>query len=46
MLARASEQVAMLQNIPRKVGVIRLGWKRGSHMPRSIHVRTVPLEDK
>jgi hypothetical protein len=46
MLARASEQVATLQNIPRKVGAVRSGWKRGNCMPCGIHVRTVPLEDE
>ena len=46
MLARASEQVATLQNIPRKVGAVCLGWKRGSCMPCSIHVCTTPLEDE
>jgi hypothetical protein len=46
MLACASEWVATLQNIPRKVGAVRLGWKRGSRMPHSIHVRTAPLEDE
>jgi hypothetical protein len=46
MLACTSEQVAMLQNVPRKVGAVHLGWKRGSRMPCSIHVRTAPLEDE
>jgi hypothetical protein len=46
VLACASERVAMLQNVPRKLGVVRSGWKRGSRMPRSIHVCTAPLEDE
>jgi hypothetical protein len=46
MLARASERVATLQNIPRKVEVVHLGWKRGGCMPCGIHVRTTPLEDE
>jgi hypothetical protein len=46
MLACASKQVATLQNIPRKVGTVRSGWKRGSCMPRGVHVRTAPLEDE
>jgi hypothetical protein len=45
-LARASERVATLQNIPRKIGVVHSGWKKGSHTPRSIHVCTAPLEDE
>jgi hypothetical protein len=46
MLAHASKRVTTLQNIPRKVGTVRSGWKRGSHMPCDIHVRTMPLEDE
>jgi hypothetical protein len=46
MLTRASERVATLQNIPRKVGTVCSGWKRGSCMPRGIHVHTTPLEDE
>jgi hypothetical protein len=46
MLTHASEQVATLQNVPRKLGAVRLGWKRGSRMPCGIHVHTTPLEDK
>jgi hypothetical protein len=46
MLTRASERVAMLQNLPRKVGAIRSGWKRNSRMPHGIHVCTVLLEDE
>jgi hypothetical protein len=45
-LARASERVAILQNIPRKIRAVHSGWKRGSHTPRGIHVRTTPLEDE
>jgi hypothetical protein len=46
MLACASKRVATLQNIPRKVGAVCLGWKRGSRMPHGIHVCTAPLEDE
>jgi hypothetical protein len=46
MLAHASEQVATLQNMPRKLGAVRLGWKRGSHMPCGIHICTALLEDE
>jgi hypothetical protein len=46
MLARASEWVATLQNMPRKVGAVHSGWKRGSRMPRGIHIHTAPLEDE
>jgi hypothetical protein len=46
MLARASERVTTLQNVPRKLGAVHSGWKRGSHMPCGIHVRTAPLEDE
>jgi hypothetical protein len=46
MLAHGSEWVTTLQNIPRKVGTVHSGWKRGSCMPRSIHVHTAPLEDE
>jgi hypothetical protein len=46
MLACASKQVATLQNILRKVGTVRSGWKRGSRMPCGIHVHTAPLEEE
>jgi hypothetical protein len=46
MLAHASEQVATLQNVPRKLGVVRSGWKRGNRMPCGVHIRTAPLEDE
>src|SRR5580693_4474870 len=46
MLARAAERVATLENIPRKIGALRSGWKKTSRMPRGIHVRTAPLEDE
>jgi hypothetical protein len=46
MLARAAERVSILQNMPRKVGALRSGWKKTSRMPRGIHVRTTPLEDE
>jgi hypothetical protein len=46
MLARASEQVATLQNVLRKLGAVRSGWKRGSRMLHGIHIHTVLLEDK
>jgi hypothetical protein len=46
MLARAAERVTTLQNIPRKIGALRSGWKKTTHMPRGIHVRTAPLEDE
>jgi hypothetical protein len=46
MLACASEQMATLQNVPRKLGAVCLGWKRGSHIPCSIHIHTAPLEDE
>jgi hypothetical protein len=45
-LARAAERVATLQNIPRKIGALHLGWKKTTCMPRGIHVRTMPLEDE
>ena len=46
MLAHASEQVATLQNMPRKYGAVCSGWKRGSHMPHGIHVCTALLKDE
>jgi hypothetical protein len=46
MLAQAAERVTTLQNVPRKLGALRSGWKRSSCMLQGIHVRTVPLEDK
>jgi hypothetical protein len=46
MLARAAERVSVLQNVPRKVGALRSGWKKTSRMPRGIHVCTAPLEDE
>jgi hypothetical protein len=46
MLAWATERVTTLQNVPRKIGALRSGWKKTTHMPRGIHVRTVPLEDE
>jgi hypothetical protein len=46
MLARAAERVSVLENVPRKVGALRSGWKKTSRMPRGIHVCTAPLEDE
>jgi hypothetical protein len=46
MLTCTSKQVATLQNVLRKYGAVRLGWKRGSHTLHGIHVCTVPLEDE
>jgi hypothetical protein len=46
MLARAAERVAVLENVPRKMGALHSGWKKTSRMPREIHVRTAPLEDE
>jgi hypothetical protein len=46
MLARAAERVAVLENVPRKIGALRSGWKKTSCMPRGIHVCTAPLEDE
>jgi hypothetical protein len=46
MLARAAERVSTLQNVPRKIGALRSGWKKTSRMPRGIHVWTAPLEDE
>jgi hypothetical protein len=45
-LARAAERLATLENVPRKVGALRSGWKRNARMPRGIQVRTAPLEDE
>jgi hypothetical protein len=45
-LAQAAERVAVLENVPRKIGALRSGWKKTSRMPRGIHVRTAPLEDE
>jgi hypothetical protein len=33
MLARAAERVTTLQNIPRKIGALRSGWKKTTCMP-------------
>jgi hypothetical protein len=46
MLARASERVATLQKIPRKMGAVCSGWTKGSCTACGIHVRTTPLEDE
>jgi hypothetical protein len=46
MLAWAAERVATLQNVPRKIGALRSGWKKTTCMPRGIHVRTALLEDE
>jgi hypothetical protein len=46
MLARAAERVATLENVPRKIGALRSGWKKTSRMPQGIHVCTAPLEDE
>jgi hypothetical protein len=46
MLARAMERVTTLQNVPRKIGALRSGWKKTSRMPQGVHIRTVPLEDE
>jgi hypothetical protein len=45
-LARTAERLATLENVPRKIGALRLGWKKTSRMPRGIHIRTAPLEDE
>jgi hypothetical protein len=45
-LAHAAERLATLENVPRKIGALRSGWKKTSHMPRGIQVRTAPLEDE
>jgi hypothetical protein len=45
-LARAAERLATLENIPRKIGALRSGWKKTSRMPRGIQVHTAPLEDE
>jgi hypothetical protein len=45
-LARAAERLATLQNVPRKIGALRSGWKKTSRMPQGIQVRTTPLEDE
>jgi hypothetical protein len=46
MLARAVERVATLQNVPRKIRALHLGWKKSSRMPWGIHVHMAPLEDE
>jgi hypothetical protein len=46
MLARAAERVTTLQNVPRKIGALRSGWKKTTHMPQGIHICTAPLEDE
>jgi hypothetical protein len=46
MLARAAERVTTLQNVPRKMGAVRSGWKSTTRMPRGVHIRTAPLEDE
>jgi hypothetical protein len=46
MLARATERVTTLQNVPRKIGALCSGWKKSTRMPRGIHVHTAPLEDE
>jgi hypothetical protein len=46
MLAWAAERVTTLQNVLRKLGVLRSGWKKTTRMPQGIHVRTAPLEDE
>jgi hypothetical protein len=46
MLARATERVTTLQNVPRKIGALRSGWKKTTRMPRGIHTRMAPLEDE
>jgi hypothetical protein len=46
MLAWAAEQVTTLQNVPRKIGALRSGWKKTNRMPWGIQVHTAPLEDK
>jgi hypothetical protein len=45
-LAHAAERLATLENVPRKIGALRSGWKKTSRMPRGIHVCTAPLEDE
>jgi hypothetical protein len=45
-LARAAEWLATLENVPRKIGALRSGWKKHNRMPRGIQVRTAPLEDE
>jgi hypothetical protein len=46
MLAQAAERVTTLQNIPRRIRALHLGWKKTTRMPRGIHVCTAPLEDE
>jgi hypothetical protein len=46
MLARTAERLATLQNVPRKIGALRSGWKKTAHMPRGIQVCTAPLESE
>jgi hypothetical protein len=45
-LARATERLATLENVPRKIRALRSGWKKTSRMLRGIQVRTAPLEDE
>jgi hypothetical protein len=46
MLAWAVERVTTLQNVPRKLGALRSGWKKTTRMPQGIHIHTAPLEDE
>jgi hypothetical protein len=46
MLTHAAEWVATLQNVPRKLGAVRSGWKRGSHASHGLHIHTMLLEDE
>jgi hypothetical protein len=46
MLVRAAERVTTLQNVPRKIEVLRSGWKKTTHMPQGIYIHTTPLEDE
>jgi hypothetical protein len=46
MLARAAERLATLQNVPRKIGALRSGWKKSARMPQGIQVCTAPLESE
>jgi hypothetical protein len=46
MLVRAAERVTTLQNVLRKMGALRSGWKKTTRMPWGVHICTAPLEDE
>jgi hypothetical protein len=46
MLAQAAERVITLQNVLRKLGALRSGWKKTTRMPQGIHIHTALLEDE